>query len=190
MSLPFDLWQHCYEARRDVNAALDTIRRGGTLSANLWAAYVWYLSGIPTMKLIRDGSTIHFLTPKRTNGSDENDPFYCFVSEICKTNSAWVRNLGAVKMRELLQLLDDEQQRRWGWNALCGSGNEDAPNLPDLNGSVAQTVDRMSFPDMPTEPTTPKLSVLDGGKRQEVERELAGVGARMQNPVDGFFGEE
>jgi len=186
MSLPFDLWKYCYETRRDVNAALDAVERGEGLSVNLWLAYVWYVSGIPTVVLGRDGSKVLFSTPKRTNGSDENDPGYLHLTAICDPDRAWVRNLGAVKMREMLGLLQDETWRRFGWNALCRSGNEDAPNMPDLNASITRTADRMSF-DLPD--PAPKFAVVDGGKRQELERELAGVGAHM-NPVNGFFAEE
>lgn len=188
---PTDLWKHYFLTRRDVQEAMDAIERGETLPVTLWCAWMWQQTGIPTAELYATTDTPN--KRRRTflgttlQQDDTETANYLRPSMICHQSGRWVEVMGDTAMRDALSFLNDEDERRFGWNALCGVKVGDAPNVPELKAMVRSVVAKLDFPDAPT---TPKLSVLDGGKRAEVERELAGVGARMSNPVGGFFGEE
>lgn len=190
---PNDLWKHYFLTRRDVQNAIDAIERSETLPVSLWCAWMWQQTGIPTAELYSTTDTPN--KRRRTylgttlQHDDTETPNYLRPSTICSQSGRWVETMGDTAMRDALSFLADESERQWGWNALCGVTVGDAPNVPELKAGIARAADRMSFAEPMTAPTQPKLSVLDGGKRQELERELAGVGAHM-NPVNGFFGED
>lgn len=189
MSYPANLWTKFFDTRRDVQEALDRRERGEALPPALWCAWMWQYTGIPTAELFSetDAKTKRRRTYLGTTLQPDGDQSvnYLRVSALCHQRGKWVDAIGHEAMRNALGLLDDELERRFGWNALCGVTTGDAPNVPELKAGIAQAVDRMSFTEPMTTPTQPKLAVLDGGKRKEVERELAGVGA-----VSGFFGED
>jgi|SRR5581483_2612923 len=170
--------------REDRYAAQEALDREGVVDARHWAILVGVWTEHPTCYCVYgEGGKVKFVATETVDhATGEKRVCYLRPYELASEGTVWHTRSGG-QMRDWVQLLADDGERRSAWNGAQGAGHvEESPDEPGIAERIREH--------LPPERPQP-LRVVEGGldklTRAQLEAELT-ARIPMPEPGCGDFG--